>query len=136
MHVLSNKKEFNRLLRKKYRQFRHKLLNKIVESNNSSPDDFWKSLNTFVCWKKEITRILTLTFYQMNGLNISRNFIIDYNNNFNDNNFSFDDSQNCNTELNCSITAEEVVLTMKSLKNKNRVVLMVSLMKCWKLYVT
>jgi len=37
------------LLRKKYRQFRHKLLNKIVESNNSSPDDFWKSLNTFVC---------------------------------------------------------------------------------------
>jgi hypothetical protein len=43
---------------------------------------------------------------------------IDYNNNFNDNNLSFDDSQNCNTELNCSITAEEVVLYMKSLKNK------------------
>jgi len=37
---------------------------------------------------------------------------IDYNNNFNDNNFSFDDSQNCNTELNCSITAEEVVLAI------------------------
>jgi hypothetical protein len=31
MDVLSNKKEFNRLLRKKYRQFRHKLLNKIAE---------------------------------------------------------------------------------------------------------
>jgi hypothetical protein len=42
---------------------------------------------------------------------------IDYNNNFNDNNFSFDDSQNCNTELNCSIAAEEVVLAMKSPKN-------------------
>jgi hypothetical protein len=37
MDVLSNKKEFNRLLRKKYRQFRHKLLNKIAESNNSNP---------------------------------------------------------------------------------------------------
>ena len=43
---------------------------------------------------------------------------IDYNNNFNDNNLSFDISRNCNTELNCSITAEEVVLSMKSLKNK------------------
>jgi hypothetical protein len=43
---------------------------------------------------------------------------IDYNNNFNDNNFSFDDSRNCNTELNCSITTEEVVLATKSPKNK------------------
>ena len=44
---------------------------------------------------------------------------------------NIDYNNNCNTELNCSITAEEVVLAMKSLKNKtNIVVLIISLMKC------
>ena len=44
---------------------------------------------------------------------------------------NIDYNNNCNTELNCSIKAEEVVLAMKSLKNKNNiVVLIISLMKC------
>ena len=116
MDVLSNKKEFNRLLRKKYRQFRHKLLNKIAESNNSSPDDFWKSLNML---KKRDNKDCSSNILPNEWFEYFKKLMnIDYNNNFNDNNLSFDDSQNCNTDLNCSITAEEVVLSMKSLKNK------------------
>jgi hypothetical protein len=38
------KKEFNKLVRKKYRQFRHKMLKQIVDSNENSPDEFWRNI--------------------------------------------------------------------------------------------
>ena len=40
------KKELNKLVRKKYRQFRHTMLNKLVDSNANNPGELWKALNT------------------------------------------------------------------------------------------
>jgi hypothetical protein len=45
LKVLQNKKELNKLVRKKYRQFRHTMSNKLVDSNANKPGEFWKALN-------------------------------------------------------------------------------------------
>lgn len=45
LKVLQNKKELNKLVRKKYREFRHTILNKLVDSNANNPEEFWKALN-------------------------------------------------------------------------------------------
>ena len=66
--VLSYKKEFNKLVRKKYRQFRHKMLKQIVDSNENSPDEFWRNIKKLK--KENHTKILALIFSLKNGLTI------------------------------------------------------------------
>ena len=66
--VLSYKKEFNKLVRKKYRQFRHKMLKQIVDSNENSPNEFWRNIKKLK--KENHTKILALIFSLKNGLTI------------------------------------------------------------------
>ena len=114
--VLSNKKELNKLIRKKYRQFRNKLITELSESVNSS-NDFWKTVKNIK--KKDLfdpsSNIQSKEWFEYfkNLMNTT------YDNNFdnimcNDSNFL----NYCNKNLNVKITEEEVLLAMKSLKNK------------------
>ena len=66
--VLSYKKEFNKLVRNKYRQFRHKMLKQIVDSNENSPNEFWRNIKKLK--KENHTKILALIFSLKNGLTI------------------------------------------------------------------
>jgi hypothetical protein len=43
--VALNKKEFNKLTRKKHRLFKNNLLKKNLESEDKKPSEFWKSVN-------------------------------------------------------------------------------------------
>ena len=71
--VLSYKKEFNKLVGNKYRQFRHKMLKQIVDSNENSPNEFWRNIKKLK--KENHTKILALIFSLKNGL-ILKNVVI------------------------------------------------------------
>ena len=114
--VLSYKKEFNKLVRKKYRQFRHKMLKQIVDSNENSPDEFWRNIKKL---KKEN--------YKDPSSNIQPKEWFDYFNKLMNGDYdkktlseklAFVNLKECsNAILNNTITAEEVTLVVKSLKN-------------------
>jgi len=40
--VLFEKKQYNKLLRKKYRAFKAKLLNNLLDTSDKNPTEFWK----------------------------------------------------------------------------------------------
>jgi hypothetical protein len=42
LQVLYEKKQYNKLLRQKYRRFRAKLLNNMLEVSEKKPTEFWK----------------------------------------------------------------------------------------------
>ncbi|CAG2253500.1 unnamed protein product [Mytilus edulis] len=46
LYVLQQKKEYNKLVRKKYRNFRQKVLDNILEAEKRNPQEFWKAINT------------------------------------------------------------------------------------------
>ncbi|CAG2207411.1 unnamed protein product [Mytilus edulis] len=46
LYVLQQKKEYNKLVRKKYRNVRQKVLDNILEAEKRNPQEFWKAINT------------------------------------------------------------------------------------------
>ena len=116
------KKQYNKLVRKKHRTFKSKLLQNLIESSDNNPTEFWKIVNLLREKKCEdpSQNISPKEWYDY--FNTLMN--LKYDNNFNDTNICkyVDSSSN---ELNADITAEEVIKAVKSLKIKNLVVLIV-----------
>ncbi|CAG2232592.1 unnamed protein product [Mytilus edulis] len=111
LEVMSKKKVLNKLIRKNYRQFRNKMLTKILESNNSS-DEFWKTVKTL---KKKESNDPSSNIQAKEWFEYFKNLM----NTTHDKNSDFksctDDKflNNCNKNLNVRITAEEVLLALK-----------------------
>ena len=113
LKVLQNKKELNKLIRNKYRQFRHTILNKLVDSNANNPEEFWKALNTI---KKRDNKDPSSNIIQREWFYYFKKLMnMNYTNNFNINNIPRE-LQSCEL-LNKEILAE-VVLALRCLKNK------------------
>jgi hypothetical protein len=114
LKVLQNKKELSKLVRKKYRQFRHTMLNKLVDSNANNPGEFWKALNAI---KQRDSKDPSSNIIQREWFDYLKKLMnMNYTNNFNINNIP-KELQSCEL-LNKEILAEEVVLALRSLKNK------------------
>lgn len=116
--VAFNKKELNKLIRKKHRLFKNGLMKKILESENNNPSEFWKSVNQLKCKVQEDP-----------SANISPNEWVDYFkklinikhvNKYKDMDEYLGNSKNSktfNTEiLNADISTEEVLKAVKELK--------------------
>ena len=121
LKVLQNKKELNKLVRKKYRQFRHTMLNKLVDSNANNPGELWKALNAI---KKRDNKDPSSNIIQREWFYYFKKLMnMNYTNNFNINDIP-KELQSCEL-LNKEILAEEVVLALRSLKKiRNREALM------------
>ena len=93
--VLFEKKQYNKLLRKKYRAFKTKLLNNLLDSEDPS------STITPQEWGEYFHNLMNVRY---------------------DNNFEMDSTNkyiHCNNDvLNVDITAEELFKAVKGLKNK------------------
>ena len=118
INVLVKKKELIKLIRKKHRQFKQELLNKIVDSSEKNPEEFWKTLKTL---KNKVEKDPSSNIMPSEWFDYFKNLM----NVTHDNNFDNQSSSPCtafqdsNSELlNCNINADEVVRAMKSLKNK------------------
>ncbi|CAG2246642.1 unnamed protein product [Mytilus edulis] len=119
--VLYNKKELNKLIRKKYRQFRHKMIKQIIDSNNSCPNDFWNTVKKLKKenfkdpssniqpkeWFKYFNKLMN-TDYDKNVCNDKKEYT------------TFKDCNTCTKMLNSFITTEEVDFDqdLKSVEDK------------------
>ena len=92
------------------------MVNKILESGNNNANEFWQTVKSIN--KKDVkdpsSNILPKEWFEYfkNLMNTS------YDNNNNDDSVNNDFQMCCNSVLNDSIEAEEVLLAMKALKNK------------------
>ena len=115
--VYFERKEYNRLIRKKHRIFKGKLLSGLMESEKRNPKEFWNCVNDLMEKQKvdpsaDISSS-TWTEYFKSLMNI------DYTNNFDEQalpeyiRFAFID----NSVLNRDISVDEVLKAAKNLKN-------------------
>jgi hypothetical protein len=115
--IYEEKKQYNKLVRKKHRIFKHKLLQNLIESSDNNPTEFWKIVNLLKEKKCEdpSQNISPQGWYD--SFNTLMN--LKYDNNVNVKNIcKYVDSNS--DELNADITAEEVIKAVKSLKIKKK----------------
>jgi hypothetical protein len=113
--VLFEKKQYNKLLRKKYRAFKAKLLNNLLDTSDKNPTEFWKVVHKL---KDKCNEDPSSTIAPQEWCKYFHNLMnVRY-----DNNFEVDSMNNyiqCNNDvLNVDITAEELFKAAKGLKNK------------------
>lgn len=115
LKVLFEKKQYNRLLRKKYRAFKAKLLNNLLETSDKNPNEFWKVVHKLKhkCNGDPCSIIAPQewceSFHNLMNVRYDNNFEVDSMNNY----------INCNNDvLNADIIAEELFNAVKGLKNK------------------
>ena len=113
--VLFEKKQYNKLLRKKYRAFKVKLLNNLLDTFDKNPTEFWKVVHKL---KDKCNEDPSSTIAPQEWCKYFHNLMnVRY-----DNNFEVDSMNNyihCNNDvLNVDITAEELFKAAKGLKNK------------------
>lgn len=115
LQVLANKKELNKLIRKKYRQFRFKMVSKLFESTSTS-DDFWKTVKDL---RKKNLNDPSSNVQPKEWFEYFKNLMnTEYTKNFDDICVDNKFMNYCTKNLNIRITEEEVLLALKSLKNK------------------
>ena len=114
--VYSARKLYNKLIRKKHRQFKGKMLSGLLESEKKNPKEFWNSVNELMEKQKsdpsaDITPEKWVDYFKslMN---------IDYSDNFtgSSNEDYFKEGLD-NTILNGDISSEEVLKGVKGLKS-------------------
>ena len=114
--VYSARKLYNKLIRKKHRQFKAKMLSGLLESEKKNPKEFWKSVNELMEKQKsdpsaDISSEKWVDYFKslMN---------IDYSDNFtgSSNEDYFKEGLD-NTILNGDISSEEVLKGVKGLKS-------------------
>lgn len=113
--VLFEKKQYNKLLRKKYRAFNAKLLYNLLDTSDKNPNEFWKVVHKLKdkCNEDPSSTIAPQEwckyFYNLMNVRYDNNFEVDSMNNY----------IHCNNDvLNVDMTAEELFKAAKGLKNK------------------
>ena len=112
LKVLYEKKKYNKLLRRKYRNFKAKLLGAMLDTSEENPSEFWRLVNSLKANREDPCNSIS----PHDWLSYFRELM----NKKYDNNFSDCEEckyLHCNNELlNVDITAEDVQKAVKSLK--------------------